>query len=464
MTTAAVRLPFGLQTRSALVLGTSASCLLSPILTGSGRGFRRLIAGTTLGLTLLASIGVAAAEDGLVIVVTGSGSNQLPVAISPFTGDQSLASGLTSVIRADLERCGQFRLIDRVTQAPAQALPAFADLRAGGADAVVTGSVVATSVDQYETRIALHDVPKQSMLGGIAFSHSSAQQRATAHRISDFVFEKLIGERGIFSTRIAFVVKEAARYRLEVADADGANAITALVSTEPIISPSWSPDGARLAYVSFEAKKPVVYVHELSTGKRRIVANFKGSNSAPTWSPDGTQLAVVLSKEGGSQLFLINADGTGLRRIATSSGIDTEPRYSPDGTHIYFTSDRGGSPQIYRLSIGSGNTERISFEGGYNVSPRPSPDGKSLAYITQTNGRFQLVVMDLASKQSMVLTDSDKDESPSFAPNGKVILYATEIHGRGVLATVSIDGRIRQQLGTLTGDVREPSWSPFNGR
>lgn len=464
MIAATIRSRFGFQTRSELNQGTATNCLLPQMVTGPSGWFRRLISRATLGLVLVASIVVANAEDGLVIVVTGAGGNRLSVAIAPLAGDQAMGSGLTSVISADLERCGQFRLVDFNTLLQPQAAPAFADMKSSGADAAVTGSVVAARLDHYETRISLYDVPKQSALGGIAFSHSAAQQRATAHRISDFVFEKLLGERGNFSTRIAFVVKEAARYRLEVADADGANAVTALASAEPIISPSWSPDGTRLVYVSFEAKKPVVYVHELSTGKRRIVANFKGSNSAPAWSPDGAQLAVVLSKEGGSQLFVINADGTGLRRMATSSGIDTEPRFSPDGTLIYFTSDRGGSPQIYRLSMSSGSTERVTFEGGYNVSPRPSPDGKSLAYITRTSGRFQLVVMDLLTRQTMVLTDSDKDESPSFAPNGKVILYATEVRGRGLLATVSIDGRIKQQLGTLTGDVREPSWSPFNGR
>jgi TolB protein len=248
------------------------------------------------------------------------------------------------------------------------------------------------------------------------------QLRATAHRISDYVYEKLTGEPGVFSTRIAYVVKSTGRYELKIADADGSNDQAALASREPIISPAWSPDGAKLAYVSFEAKKPVVYVHDLASGRRHVAANFKGSNSAPAWSPDGKRLAVVLTKDGSSQLYVVNVDGSGVTRIASSAGIDTEPRWSADGQYIYFTSDRGGSPQIYRIAASGGNAERISFEGSYNVTPRPSPDGKSLAFITRNGGRFQLALMDLATKQVQILTDSTKDESPSFAPNGRMIL------------------------------------------
>ena len=213
--------------------------------------------------------------------------------------------------------------------------------------------------------------------------------------------------------------------------------------------------------MSFENKKPVVYVHSLADGKRQVAANFKGSNSAPTWAPDGTRLAVSLSRDGGSQIFLVNADGSGVRRLAQSSGIDTEPVFSPDGQSIYFTSDRGGSPQIYRMPAGGGEAQRVTFDGTYNVSPRISPDGKVLAYIARNGGKFQVATMDLASRQVQVLTDSDKDESPSFAPNGRMILLATVNAGRGVLFAVSSDGRIKQRLPYAGGDVREPAWGPF---
>ncbi|HQV08751.1 MAG TPA: Tol-Pal system beta propeller repeat protein TolB, partial [Thauera sp.] len=328
-----------------------------------------------------------------------------------------------------------------------------------GADAVLTGSLVPMTDGRYEARFRLFDAQKQQELGAMALPMSPAQNRLVGHRIADFVYEKLTGLPGYFATRIAYVIKSGPNFELQIADADGMNAATALRSREPIISPAWSPDGTRLAYVSFEQKKPIVYVHTLATGQRRVVANFKGSNSAPAWSPDGSQLAVVLTKDGQSQLYVVSADGSGVRRLAQSAGIDTEPFWGADG-NIYFTSDRGGSPQIYRIPASGGGAQRVSFDGNYNVSPRLSYDGKLLAFITRNAGRFQVAVQDLATRQTTILTDSARDESPSFAPNGRMILYATDSGGRGVLSAVSTDGRIRQRLTVQAADVREPAWGP----
>ena len=399
----------------------------------------------------------------LVVDVTGAGNARLPIAIADFAGERVVGNALTSVVRADLERSGLFKLIETPTPVGAGDTPPYADVKPRGADALLAGTVTTASDGRYETRLNLSDAPKQASIAAQTYAHTSAQLRATAHRIADFVYSKLTGEPGIFSTRIAYIVKLGGRYELQIADADGGNSQSALASHEPIISPAWSPDGSKLAYVSFEAKKPVIYVHDLATGRRHVAANFKGSNSAPAWSPDGLQLAVVLTKDGGSQIFLVGADGSGLRRLASSSGIDTEPRFSPDGGSIYFSSDRGGSPQIYRISVSGGQAERITFDGSYNVSPRLSPDGKSMAYITRVGGSFHVALMDLASKQIAILTDSAKDESPSFAPNGRMIVYATEVNGKGVLAAVSVDGRVKQRLSSaLAADVREPAWAPFN--
>ena len=397
-------------------------------------------------------------------IIYGEGNqSRMPLAIADFGGEPVAAKTLTSVIRADLERSGQFKMIDASGVALTEAsLPDYEAWKSRGVDALSAGSLSKSSDGRQEARYRLFDVNKQSILGGAAFVASSAQLRATAHRIADAIYEKLTGIPGVFSTRIAYVVKGGAnRYELHIADADGQNAQVALKSKEPIISPVWSPDGARLAYVSFENKKPVVYVHSLATGQRIVVANFKGSNSAPAWSPDGRKLAVVLSKDGGSQIFSVNADGSGVRRLSSSSGVSTEPFFSPDGQLIYFTSDRGGSPQIYSMSASGGDAQRITFEGSYNVSPRVSPDGSSLAFISRRDGGYRLALMNLANKQVQTLTDSNRDESPTFAPNGQMILIATVMGGRGVLSAVSIDGRVKQRLSISAGDVREPSWGPL---
>lgn len=398
----------------------------------------------------------------LSIEITGAGANRIPVAIADFAGDPTLARIVVGTVRADLERSGLFKLIEPGSAGMDENSPVdHAGWKNRGADALAAGTVSRTPDGRMEARFRLYDTQKAVALGGAVFVTDSAQLRMAGHRIADFIYEKLTGEPGVFSTRIAYVVKARGQFLLQIADADGQGAATALTSTEPIISPVWSPDGSKLAYVSFEKKKPMVYVHSLASGQRHVVANFKGSNSAPAWSPDGRKLAVVLSKDGNSQLYTVNVDGSGVQRLAQSAGIDTEPRYSPDGAHIYFTSDRGGSPQIYRIESSGGAAQRVTFEGSYNVSPRPSPDGRSLAFISRRDGRFQLAVMDLSNRQVQVLTDSNKDESPSFAPNSRMILIATEVGGRGLLSAVSIDGRIKQRLSIAAGDVREPAWGPF---
>ena len=416
-----------------------------------------------LSAMLLLCLATAATAQ-LSIEITGAGAQRIPIAIVPFAGEGALAPGVSAIVRADLERSGLFRTLEVpvLSPPPTEASSVnYAEWRSRLADAVVLGSVAARTDGRFEVRFKLFDTVKAQDLSGIAFTLSREQLRTTAHRISDFIYEKLTGEKGVFSTRIAYVVKRGPKFELQIADADGAGEETALASFEPIISPSWSPDGRRLAYVSFEAKKPVVYVHSLADGKRQVAANFKGSNSAPAWSPDGSRLAVSLSRDGGSQIYLVNPDGSNVRRISQSGGIDTEPVFSPDGQSLYFTSDRGGSPQIYRMPAGGGAAQRVTFEGTYNVSPRISPDGKVLVYIARNGGKFQVARMDLATRQAQLLTDSDKDESPSFAPNGRIILLATVNTGRGVLSAVSADGRIKQRLTISAGDVREPAWGPF---
>ena len=429
------------------------------------RSVRFVVAvGRVLGLaslTFAALTGVAHAQ--LTFSIAGSGANQIPVATASFAVNGNPPQDISQIVRDDLARSGQFKNVDPgATPVAETAAVNFGDWKQRGADFVVTGSVDRLADGRFDVRFKLYDTVNQRDLAGLAFTSTQPNLRLTAHRISDYVYEKTTGDKGVFSTRIAYVLKQGPRnYRLQVADADGYNPQDALVSLEPIISPAWSPDGTRLAYVSFEARKPVIYVHTVATGKRVPVANFKGSNSAPSWSPDGRQLAITLTRDGNSQVYMINADGSNARRITQSSGIDTEATFSPDGQSLYFTSDRGGGPQIYRMSVGGGDAQRVTFKGDYNISARVSPNGKTLAYVGRRGGRFQIYALDLASGQEQLLTDSSKDESPSFAPNGKLILYATELGGRGVLAVVSTDGHIKQRITTQGGDVREPTWGPF---
>ena len=398
------------------------------------------------------------------VEVSGTGLTQLPIAIAAFKGNEGMTQKIAAIVQADLERSGQFRSVD-----PAGAVldensrPDLPIWRKQGADALLTGSVTRVGDDRYELRFRLWDSVRMQDLGGQSHAAPAAELRRVAHRIADSVYEKLTGEKGVFATRIAYVTKSASIYNLWVADSDGESAQSALRSVEPIISPSWSPNGNQLAYVSFESRKPVVYVHDVDTGKRRLVANFKGSNSAPAWSPDGKTLALTLSRDGGSQLFLLDVGNSSAepRRLATSTAIDTEPVFTADGRFIYFVSDRGGSPQIYKIPASGGNAERITFTGSYNISPTLSPDGRWLAYISRVAGAFKLHIQDLSTGQVLALTETMADENPSFAPNGRMIIYATQQQGREALMTTTIDGKVKARLAGQSGDLREPDWGPL---
>ena len=425
----------------------------------SARTFAPLLA----AILLLA--GPARAQ--LTIEIIGGGANQIPIAVLPFAGESALPQSITEIVEQDLSRSGRFRalFVGGITQVPAEISQVdFAEWKSRLADAMVIGQAQRLPDGKFEVRFRLLDVLKQSQIGSSAYTLSAGQIRLTAHKIADFIYEKLTGERGVFGTKIAYVVKHGSRFELRVADADGQNAQSMVISSEPIMSLAWSPDGTRMAYVSFQNKKPILFVQGLSASQQPApVANYKGSNSAPAWSPDGKQLAAVLTKDGSSQIYLMNADGTNLRRVTFSGFIDTEPFFTPDGRSIYFTSDRGGSPQIYRMPAKGGEAVRVTFEGDYNVSPRLSPEGKTLVYVSRNDGRFQVMAMDLGTRQIQTLTDGYRDESPTFAPNGRMILYATDVDNRGVLAAVSSDGRFRQRLSVQAADVREPSWGPFLG-
>ena len=396
------------------------------------------------------------------VEVSGVGLTQVPVAIAPFRGEAQSPQKIGSIVKADLERSGVFRGVDTTgVLADETTRPDLASWRQKGADALVTGSVSPLADGRFDVRLRLWDVVRGQDMGGQSYVVAPADLRLSAHRVSDFVYEKLTGEKGIFSTRIAYVTKSGSRYNLWVADSDGEGAQSALASSEPIISPAWSPNGTQLAYVSFESRKPVIYAHDLATGKRRLLANFRGSNSAPAWAPDGKQLVATLSRDGGSQLYAIGLNGGEPRRLTQSSSIDTEPAYSPDGKSIYFVSDRGGAPQIYRMSPSGGNPERVTFTGSYNISPAISPDGRWLAYVSRVGGAFKLQVMELASGTVTSITDTSADESPSFAPNSRLIVYATQQQGREALMTTTLDGKIKAKLSGAGGDIREPDWGPF---
>jgi TolB protein len=399
------------------------------------------------------------------IEITGVGQSLYPIAVLRFKDEQKLPVNITEIIRQDLARSGYFKNTENGNATESdEGIPNYKSWAARGADALAVGSVVQSSGSQFEIRYKLFDIRKSESLGGLKLDASADNLRAVAHKIADDIIFKLLGERGVFSTRLSYVIKDGKRYRLVISDADGQNIRNAMNSSEPIISPSWSPDGKKVAYVSFEDRKPVIYVHELATGRRIALSNQKGNNSAPAWSPDGRKLAISLSKDGNTQIYGINADGTGLQRLTRGNTIDTEPQYSNDGRYIYFTSDRGGNPQIYRMSAEGEQAEgvrRVTYKQDFVTSPRISPDGKFLAYIANIGGAYRLYILNLATGDAQALTDGTSDESPSFAANGRYVLYSTKVNGKRVLAAVSVDGNAKQVLSIPGSDVRQPSWGPF---
>lgn len=400
------------------------------------------------------------AQAQLRVDISGVGATQYPIAIADFAGSGQ-GQAVAEVIRADLSRSGQFQLISAAgANLNAESSVSYDDWRNRGADYLAYGSI-SQSGDQYSVSYRLVDSVRKSQLDGVAFTGTEKELRRISHQIADRIYQKITGVRGVFSTRIAYVLQTGNSYELQIADADGQNPQVMLRSRQSIISPAWSPDGKRLAYVSFESGKPVVYIQTLANGQRFPIANFKGNNSAPAWSPNGQQLAIVLSRDSISQIYTIGADGSGLRRVMRSPLIDTEPSFTPDGGSLIFTSDRGGSPQTYKVAVSGGEAQRITFNGSYNVSPHLSPDASNLVYVTRRGGAFRIALQNMSSGSEQLLTNGPDDQSPSFAPNGMQILYSSIQGGRSVLAVVSIDGRVRQTLSALNGKVREPTWGPF---
>ncbi len=421
---------------------------------------------------LILTIASLCAHAQLVVEITRGQENAVPIAIVPFGWESSGAApfDVAEVVAADLQRSGRFAPLDRkdmIDRPTAGDQIRFQDWRYLKSDFIAVGKLTPDGADRYTAQFELYNVLTGQRLTGQRLSANTKGMRALSHRIADIIFEQLTGIRGAFSTRIAFISAEGTppqqRYKLIVSDTDGENQQIIANSTEPLMSPAWSPDGQSLAYVSFENKASAIYVQTLATGERRRVSARAGINGAPTWSPDGRMLALTLSrKDGDVDVYTLDLSSQVLTRMTFDPGIDTEPQWSNDGRKLYFNSDRAGSPQIYEVDPAQPNkATRLTFDGSYNARPRLSPDGKQMAVVYLDRGNYRIGVVDLATKSVRVLSQGRQDESPSFAPNGATLIYATQDRGRGVLATVSVDGRVQQKLAASSGDVREPVWGPF---
>lgn len=403
------------------------------------------------------------------IVIDSGNDNPTSIAIVPFgiSGIEGV-DNLAGIVGFDLARTGQFAPVDSdnmLSYPTSRSEIFFRDWRILNAEYLVTGTAAVDAAGTVVASYALYDVNGERELISGSYTGTRDQWRDFGHRIADEVYEKITGIPGAFSTKVAYVLAQNlgtinARYRLELADTDGRRARTLFDSDEPLLSPSWSPDGRQIAYVSFETGRSSIVIQNLETGGRTIVASFQGLNSAPSFSPDGKELALVLSKDGNPEIYVMDLATRQTRRITRNFNIDTEPRWTADGKSLIFTSDRSGKPQIYRVELAGGLTERLTYEGDYNARASLLPDD-ALVFVHRRNGVFHIAWLDIPRDDLRVLTRTSLDESPSVAPNGAMLIYATQNRGKGILAAVSIDGSARYRLPSSFGDVREPAWSPY---
>lgn len=422
---------------------------------------------TTPWLLALLMLFSSLAQADLTIDITRGNEQATPIAIVPFSNSEGLSDDVAQIVADDLERSGYFTPLDRremFAQPNRSDQVTYGDWKALNTRYLAVGQI-SRDGSSVAVRYELLNVGGESVMIEEVVTASPDALRAAAHRISDRIFEEITGIRGAFSTRIAYVtssgVGDNTRYGLYIADADGRNSREILSSDEPVMSPAWSPDGEKLAYVSFETQRPAIYVQDLASGRRAKLTSFQGLNSAPAWSPDGRQIAMALSKDGQPDIYVMDIGSRNLERLTDSSSIETEPSWSPDGNSLIFTSDRSGGPQVYRHDLASGNIARLTYTGGYNARGQFSPDGEQLFLIHRGKGGYQVARQDLDNDRLVQLGNSQFAESPSVAPNGTMVIFATQQGNRGVLGAVSADGRASFILPAAQGDVRDPAWSPF---